>query len=732
LNRLTPLAKIFVPKPLLDTVYELKYHGLCFSFVGLKALLAAADVSKAGDRNARLAAGTETGREAARSLLSNLLVSHIYERPLTDHLGQVDSVMRVNYDVDLKIYESIKDLTLGGLKDRLLKSNSKDASIIGFGLTGVMASALAKIMDVHELIFVSQKIERLSKARTCLGGRGRLSSRLQPNHPTDDLRSLTFLIYAGLSTGGGDALIGMNPAIDTVDNVSSVLRHLDDIRRKTGAPTQICVLSHIKTQMECLAMGVPVEIMFQSLAGTEITNLTEFDFSVELLDQAYLSMRDQGPLRQVAEQFMYFETGQGSEFTYNKHNGMDMATCEALCYGLARRYDPFMVNNVTGFIGPETHLDNFEMIVSNLQDHFMGKLLGLPMGMAPCYTLHSNIGLDGQQMATQMLTAAGANYYMEVCLNTDRMLAYFDTSGHDNQTLREIYQKKPTEEFTRWAITKNIFAVDSDGSLVRGKSWGQPRIFCDSDLEYAELLRATPSVPGFSEGDHAGPRPTNRVARELRLDQAIGRAAIQCELDLARVNGNDNFRVLRTQAPDKQSHLSSPELGSFLDEGSLASLKSEKLAVQIVVADGLSAEAVHANVGEMIPVLFDGFTAKKISIGQPIIISYGRVKVAEQIALAVACDIVVLLIGERPGGSAVASRSLSAYLLYNISDKNVQLDAAAFSKNPLARFEYTVISNIYEAGLLPAEAASSIVEKCEQILRHKAAGNRLEALLGGR
>jgi ethanolamine ammonia-lyase large subunit len=266
-----------------------------------------------------------------------------------------------------------------------------------------------------------------------------------------------------LSLGAGDALIGLNPAVDTVENASALLRHLDCIRRQTGAPTQICVLAHIKTQLACLERGAPVEILFQSLAGTEKTNLAEFDISVDLLDHGYRTMAAKGPLRGVAEQFMYFETGQGSEFSYGKHNGIDMTTTEALCYGLARRYDPFMVNNVTGFIGPETHLDSFEMVLANLQDHFMGKLLGLPMGMAPCYTLHSNITLEGQQMATELLTAAGANYYMDVALNTDRMLAYFDTSAHDDQTLREVHGRRPAAEFQEWGLDRGIFARDGHG-----------------------------------------------------------------------------------------------------------------------------------------------------------------------------------------------------------------------------------------------------------------------------
>ena len=191
---------------------------------------------------------------------------------------------------------------------------------------------------------------------------------MQPNHPSDDTEGITLLCYWGLSLGAGDAILGVNPAIDTVENVDRLLRLLDSIRRRSEAPTQTCVLAHIKTQLACLERGAPVEILFQSLAGTELTNLREFDISVDLLDHGYRTMAAGGALGSDAEQFMYFETGQGSEFSYGTHHGIDMTTTEALCYGLARRYDPFMVNNVTGFIGPETHLDSFEMMLGNLQD----------------------------------------------------------------------------------------------------------------------------------------------------------------------------------------------------------------------------------------------------------------------------------------------------------------------------------------------------------------------------
>ena len=408
---------------------------------------------------------------------------------------------------------------------------------------------------------------------------------MQPNHPTDDLRGVTLLVYWGLSLGAGDALIGLNPAVDSVANVSAALVHLDKLRRAAGVPTQICVLAHIKTQLAALDRGAPVEILFQSLAGTERTLTGEFDITVELLDAGCRAIHQRGPLAGVTSQLMYFETGQGSEFTYAKHNGIDMATAEALCYGLARRYDPFMVNNVTGFIGPETHLDNFEMIVANLQDHFMGKLLGLPMGMAPCYTLHSQITLEGQQMATQLLTAAGANYYMDVALNTDRMLAYFDTSAHDDQTLREIYDRQPAPSSSTGRLRK-IFARAADGRIVRGPAWGDPRPFCQSDDELRALIAATPAAHGFAT---AGPRPSDAVSRQVRTHQAAGRAAIHAELDVARLARVADFRLLSTAAATKRDHLDSPELGARLADADLASLQAEHNQVQIVVSDGLSA-----------------------------------------------------------------------------------------------------------------------------------------------
>lgn len=728
MKALSPVSEIRLPAVTTAPPLSIELMDASYHFRDLKHLLGAADISKAGERIAGLAAQDEVEREAARKLLSSLTLQQLYDMPLPDRHGKIDAVMQVNYDIDLAKFSDISALTLGELKNHLLASNGEEIRAVGQAMTGVMVSALAKLLDVHELILLAKRLKKgaSAKARTRVGLSGTLSSRLQPNHPTDNLSGMTLLAYTGFSMGAGDALLGLNPAIDTVENISATLHHLDKIRRETGAPTQICVLSHIKTQLACLEQGAPVEIMFQSLAGTESTLTGEFDVTVELLDRAYNTMREQGPLiAEGAENMMYFETGQGSELTYNKHEGIDMATCEALCYGLARRYSPFMVNNVTGFIGPETHVDNFEMTYSCLQDHFMGKMMGLPMGMAPCFTLHSQITAEGQQMATELLTAAGANFFMDVYLGNDRMLAYFDTSGHDDQTMREIYDLEPAPEYLQWALSRGIFARDDDGQLQRGPNWGKPEQFCQSELDYQRLLESVPAAYGF---DNAGPRPADEVTRTLRSNQAIAREAIYADLDRDLLAAIGPQRWLTTEATDKHEHLSNPELGSHLSAESLASLAAENSDVQIVISDGLSAEAVHHNIPQLIPVLQDGLASRDYNVGMTTIVPYGRVKLCEPVGEALNTRLIILLIGERPGGDAQASRSLSAYFAYQVTGEE-QAEAAAFSGNPDIRWEYTVISNIYGGGLPPLEAGSVIAEKAMQILGFGAAGNRLEARL---
>lgn len=719
------LHDIHVPAPAPDEVYATTLLDRDFHFTGLKKLLGCADISKAGDRTAGLAAEDEMEREAARSILSDLTLQHIFDTPLTDENGRVDDVMRAGYEIDTATFNMISTKTLGELKDYLLAAPGSEIERVGRALTPVMASALTKIMDVHELVFLPRKVSKPTKARTLIGLPGCLSFRLQPNHPSDDLDAISLLVYSDLSMGMGDCLIGVNPSEGSVENVSRILTHLDKLRRETGAPSQICVLGHVKTQLAALEQGAPVEILFQSFAGTESTLTEEFDVTVDYMDKAYATMASRGPLAGIADQFMYFETGQGSEMTYRKHNGMDMTTCEALCYGLCRRYDPFMVNNATGFIGPETHLNDFELMVSTLQDHFMGKILGLPMGISPSYTLHSESHLEGQQMAVQLATAAGANFFMDVYLGCDRMLAHFVNSGHDDQTMRETYNRNPAPEFLRWAICKGIFEQTPDGKVSRGPNWGNPRLFISSDSEFQRLHESAPATPGF---ENAGPRPVNKVQRILRANQAVGREAVHSGLRFEEL-APFNFRVLSTTASCKTDHLRNPELGSRLSPETTSSMTDENNDVQIIVADGLSAEAVHHNIDDLLPVLQDGLASRDYTMGQPALVPFGRVKLVEEIGDILKPKLMILLIGERPGGDALSSRSLSAYLVIRLTDSDSQDKAATYSGNPSIQYEYTLITNIYAGGLPAVEAGSVVAEKAMDILEYEAAGNRLEDIL---
>lgn len=725
MKKIIPLKDIHVPVPGPDEVYSFKILNEIFYFEGLKKLLGAADISKAGDRTTDLAPKNAMDREAARAILASLTLQYLYDNPLTADDGSVDSVMRAGYEIDLELFQSIAHMTMGDLKDHLLASNGTRVAAIGLALTPVMASALTKLMDVHELVYLPGKIFRPTKARTLIGTPKTLSFRLQPNHPKDNLDAISMMVYNDLAMGMGDCLIGVNPSDGSVDNIAAMLWHIDKLRRETGAPTQICVLGHIKSQLTALKQGAPVEILFQSFAGTDETLTGEFDVTVEFLDQAVETMKNEGPLKDIADQFMYFETGQGSEMTYRKHNGMDMATCEALCYGLCRRYDPFMVNNATGFIGPETHLNDFELMVSTLQDHFMGKLLGLPMGISPSYTLHSNSHLEGQQMAVQLATAAGANFFMDIYLGTDRMLAHFVNSGHDDQTLREIYHRNPAPEFLQWAVQKGIYIQHTDGNVERGPNWGNPRLFIKSDLEFQRLHEATPNAPGF---ENAGPRPAHKVQEVIRINQSVGREAVHSHLKPELFTGF-TFREFVSTAVDHAEHLKNPEVGSKLSKTDLDSLSAEGNDVQIIITDGLSAEAVHHNVPDMIPVLMDGLKSRHYSLGEPIVTHFGRVKLAECISDVLDCNVAILLAGERPGGDALSSKSMSAYLVLKLKDEKARKAAAIYSEHEKIRYEYTLITNIYQGGLPPIEGGSVVAEKVMEILENQAAGNRLEDLL---
>ncbi|PKM66517.1 MAG: ethanolamine ammonia lyase large subunit [Firmicutes bacterium HGW-Firmicutes-2] len=448
-----------------------KLFGVSYAFTSVKEVLAKANEEKSGDIYLKIAAETNQERVAAKRVLSELTLEDLRNNPVIPM--EEDEVTRViDGLVNESIYNEIKNWTVGYLREYVLlhSTTNEDIKRIGRGLTAEMVAGAAKLMSNMDLVYGASKINIWGKANTTVGLPGTLSFRLQPNHPTDDPDGIIATIMEGLSYGSGDAVIGVNPVEDTVGNTKNIMNCIYDFMMKWEVPTQTCVLSHISTQMEAVRQGAPVSIFFQSVAGTEDANKA-FGIDAMLIDEAFELIKKQGIA--PGPNLMYFETGQGSEMSLDTDHGVDEMTLEARSYGFAKRYNPFMVNNVSGFIGPETLYDGRQMIRANLEDHFMGKLMGLPMGMAPCYTNHTKMDQNDQEIATMLLAMAGSNYYMGVPVGDDIMLSYQDTSFHDDATLRELLNRKPTKEFFKWLMDMGI--MDESGKLTA--KGGDPSIF---------------------------------------------------------------------------------------------------------------------------------------------------------------------------------------------------------------------------------------------------------------
>jgi ethanolamine ammonia-lyase large subunit len=382
----------------------------------------------------------------------------------------------IDAGVDEAVYREVAGWSVGQLRDWLLADGTTTEAMrrVSRGLTAEMAAAVAKLCSNLDLVYGARRLPVTTRARTTIGLPGRLSTRLQPNHPSDDPRGITAAIYEGLSYGAGDALIGINPCIDDVENVTKLLRLTSELIERWRIPTQNCVLAHVTTQMRALERGAPMDILFQSLAGTEAA-IASFGITVAMLDEASAMIRERGTLRHGApanrarsapsggRQLMYFETGQGSELSANAHGGADQVTLEARCYGLARRYDPLLVNTVVGFIGPEYLADGRQIVRAGLEDHFMGKLLGLPLGADACYTNHADADQNDCDTLATLLTTAGCNYFMGVPAGDDVMLSYQCTSYHDGATLRQLLGLRPAPEFETWMVEHGLMA---DGRLT--------------------------------------------------------------------------------------------------------------------------------------------------------------------------------------------------------------------------------------------------------------------------
>ncbi len=438
-----------------------RLFGKTYRFKTVKEVLARANEARSGDELAGIAARSEQERIAAKMVLAGLTLNDLRENPVVPY--ERDEVTRVIDDaLDRDAFAAVRTQTVGEFREWLLADATSGEQILaaGRGITAEIAAAVAKLCTNLDLIMIASKIRVVTKARTTLGLPGRLSTRLQPNHPRDDLAGIAATTYEGLAYATGDALIGINPCIDEPENVRRLLELTANIIERTGAPTQNCVLAHLTTQMRALEAGAPMDIMFQSLAGTQSGN-AGFGITVAMLDEGYAMIRETGRLR--APNLMYFETGQGSELSAGAHEGADQVTLEARCYGLARRYSPLLVNTVVGFIGPEYLYDAKQITRAGLEDHLMGKLLGVPHGADACYTNHARADQNDCENMAVLLAAAGCNYFMAVPMGDDVMLSYQCTSFHDAAALRAVLKLRPAPEFEEWCERRGIL---SDGRLT--------------------------------------------------------------------------------------------------------------------------------------------------------------------------------------------------------------------------------------------------------------------------
>lgn len=447
-----------------------RLFGHDYNFNSLYEVMAKANEQKSGDELAGIAATSTKERVAAKEVLANIQLKEFKENPAVPY--EKDEVTRIIIDdLNLNIYEHIKEWTVGDLREWILDTNTTDRDIqwIRRGLTSEMIAAVTKLMSNLDLIHAAKKIIVKAHCNTTIGGEGILAARLQPNHTTDDPDGIMISLLEGLSYGVGDAVIGLNPVDDTVDSVIRVLNRFNEIKRKFEIPTQICVLAHVTTQMEAIRRGAPTDLIFQSIAGSEKGN-EAFGITGTMIEEAKELALRHGTA--AGPNVMYFETGQGSELSSNAHNGVDQLTMEARCYGFAKRFQPFIVNTVVGFIGPEYLYDSKQVTRAGLEDHFMGKLHGLPMGVDVCYTNHMKADQNDIENLGVLLTAAGCNYFMGVPAGDDIMLNYQTTGYHDIETLRETLKVRPIKEFEEW-LEKN--GILKDGKLT--DIAGDPSIF---------------------------------------------------------------------------------------------------------------------------------------------------------------------------------------------------------------------------------------------------------------
>jgi ethanolamine ammonia-lyase large subunit len=439
-----------------------------FVFSDLRELFAKANEEKSGDQLAGIAAQSERERVAAKRQLAEMTLAEIVQHPLID--PATDDVSRLLLDTyDPQAFLPIKSLSVGEFRELLLDDATGENALkeIQRAITPEIAAAVTKLMSNKDLVLAASKIRNVTACRNTMGQRDVLGIRIQPNHPVDDIGAILLTCLEGLLYGCGDAVIGVNPASDSVDTVASILRALDRLIDEYQIPTQACCLAHMSTQLAAMDRGVPVDLLFQSIAGTEAANRS-FGVSLTMLQEGRERVLEHHRQRDVCwkgSNVMYFETGQGSALSAEAHHGLDQVTLEARAYGVARAFDPFLVNSVVGFIGPEYLYDERQMIRAGLEDHFMGKLLGLPMGCDVCYTNHMAADQNSADNLLLLLAAAGCNYFMGVPCADDVMLNYQSTSYHDALAVRKLFHLQPAPEFLAWLQNSGIYSGTQPAGL---------------------------------------------------------------------------------------------------------------------------------------------------------------------------------------------------------------------------------------------------------------------------
>ena len=446
--------------------------GKTYTFSGIKEVLAKANEEKTGDKLAGLAAESAQERVAAKVVLSALTLGDLRENPAVPY--ERDEVTRIiQDDVNEAVYRKIRGWTVSDLREWLLSETTTAGDIrkLSRGLTAEMVAAVCKLMSNLDLIYAARKIPVTAHCNTTIGLPGTLSCRLQPNHTTDDPDGITASVLEGLSFGAGDAVIGLNPVTDSPEQVGKVLRRFQEIKEHWQIPTQICVLAHVTAQMQAVRQGAPCDLIFQSIAGSQAGN-SAFGFDAATIEEARQLLLREGTAE--GPNVLYFETGQGSELSSNAHHDTDQVTMEARCYGFAKRFQPFLVNTVVGFIGPEYLYDARQVTRAGLEDHFMGKLTGVPMGCDCCYTNHMKADQNDIENLASLLTLAGCNYFMGIPHGDDIMLNYQTTGFRETAALREITGKTAIPEFQVWLEKMGFY---ENGRMTKKAGDGSSLLF---------------------------------------------------------------------------------------------------------------------------------------------------------------------------------------------------------------------------------------------------------------